>query len=65
MFVHVKINIPMYFQKHVVHRDISRYAAQLLGQQISTLMPETPEAIARKLGFGINGTVCKSRGKKM
>ena len=57
-------NISHIFRWHIVSQDFSRQTAQLLGQQISTLLPETPESVAAALGFGpINKTACHARGQ--
>ena len=57
-------NISRGIRKHIVSQDISRQTAQLFGQQISTLLPKTPESVATALGFGpINKTACHARGQ--
>merc|ERR1711991_474817 len=57
-------NISHIFRWHIVSQDFSRQTAQLLGQQISTLLPKTPETVAAALGFGpINKTACHARGQ--
>lgn len=54
------VSFPRFVSKTVVPMDASRQIAGWMGQGVSSLLPPTPEDVAKVLGFPTNKKACQT-----